>query len=363
MAVGASNGKLRANAVTSNSPRIAQMDTQLFLQQLPILLQDPTGIIYNQTLCQTSMVTAVRAYRRWRQCLRPFGTGILYSAATAGASVIQVCGGTWTIGQSLTIMDQFGSETFTLLGISPGTLIPNWMGTPLALTLSGELASNHAAGVQVTVLGTIPGAGPGLNIYPGQNFYPLPSDFVRFENVTWQLANGTQCQVKQVEYFYDGAYVYSQMLSGVGWGQAQTFISQMGLGGYGIGFVGVPNSTGTLNIPYAGNTQTVFQVQPGNPPQLYMYPAQQAQTTWQFNYFATHQPETVPDEDFDAVMDAAKAVATQAQLEWVSTLPNLRDIRQEEFWSAAAANLLKVAEQSMKGFFDKIVARPFFLLG
>ena len=85
------------------------MDTALFQQDLPIQLGDPSNQIFTASTIQTIMCLAVRAYRRWRPLLRPFGMGVIYSVATAGQNVVQTMGGPFSVGQSVVITDQGNS--------------------------------------------------------------------------------------------------------------------------------------------------------------------------------------------------------------------------------------------------------------
>ena len=333
------------------------MDTTLYQSQLSQALFDPTNATYSTTLIQTCMVLAVRAYRRWRQCLRPFGSGVTYSSATNGNTYVQVVGGPWTVGQSVTIQDSFNSETFTISSIIAGTALTNWMGTPLRLNLSGSLVNSYAAGVMVT------SPTPGLSLISGTSFYNLPLDFVKFDQLTWDLANGTRASVRNYESFYDGAYTFSRMLSGIGWGQSQTFTGSWGA--QGPSWVAGP-SNGNVFTPPGSSTQnqTVYEIMPGNPPVLWINPAPGTSTLWQFNYYAAHQPETVPDVDFDAVLDAGRAVATQSIMQQYAGQLDASEKDVSEMPSHNTKALMDVAEQAMKQFDIKIRKRGgVFLMG
>ena len=334
------------------------MDTTLFQSQLSLNLGDPSNTTYSATLVQTAMCLAVRAYRRYRNLLRTFGNGNSYSQALSGQATMNVCGGPWVVGNSYQITSQYGvTETQTLLDIGAGTPIPNWMGTPLLLTFSNNLTNTYPAG------STIQSTTPGMAIVSGQMYYALPLDFVTFDQLTWNLANGRQRQARQFESFYDGAYVFSQALSGVGWGQSQTFSSGSGFGGWGPVFVGIPNASNAFVLPQGSTIEAVLEVQPGNPPMLYYAPAPQVNQTWVFNYRAAHQPETVPDEDFDAVMDAARLICTEAQGQILAGMLDARDIRQDMMPSHNAKALMDVADKALEIFNQKILRRPFFVMG
>lgn len=334
------------------------MDTSLFLSQLAQNLGDTARTTYSNALLQTSMCLAVRAYRRYRNLLRPFGNGNSYSDALHGQATINVCGGPWIIGNTYQIFDQYGNtEMQVLQSVGAGTQRSNWMGTPILLTFTEDLANDYPAG------STVASTTPGLPIVANQTYYNLPLDFVTFDQLTWNLANGRQRQVRQFESFYDGAYVFSQMLSGVGWGQAQTFNSAAGFGGWGPAFVGIPNAPNAFVVPSGGSVESVLEVMPGNPPILYYSPASSVNQTWVFNYRAAHQPETVPDEDFDAVMDAARMICTEAQGQIMAGQMDLRDIRQDMMPSHNAKALLEIGQSTLNLFNQKILRRPFFVLG
>lgn len=271
---------------------------------------------------------------------------------------MNVCGGPWIIGNQYQITSQYGiTETHTLLGVGAGTTIPNWMGTPILLTFSGNLTNTFPAG------STVQSTTPGLPIVANQMYYNLPLDFVSFEQLTWNLANGRQRQARQFESFYDGAYVFSQALSGVGWGQSQTFSSSNGFGGWGPVFVGIPNGSGVFNLPAQGTVEAVLDVLPGNPPMLYYSPPSQVNQTWIFNYRAAYQPEGVPDEDFDAVMDAARLICTEAQGQIQAGRFDIKDDDTDVVASKSADALMKIGIQALEIFNQKILKRPFFVMG
>ena len=324
------------------------MDVNLFLSDFAVQLGDPTNATFSASTLQTLMCIAVRTYRRWRSCVRAFASGVLYSDATAGDTVIQTCGGPWTVGQ--TILIDIGSymETKTIASIAPGTMRSNWMGNPIAVTLTSALTQNHAAGRRVTM------QNPGLTVVNGNAYYELPSDFQQLDQTTFGLATGQQIAVKKVESFYDGVYYYSQLLSGVGWGQSQNF---QGLG-YGL-WVGIPNGPATFNPPQFPANQTAFEVQLGNPPLLNMTPVPQYSAFWQFNYNAAHQPETVPDYDFDAVMDAAVAAALALQANAKSGMFNWKESDTAEMPDLMVKALMKASDDAMRRFDTKIRKRPF----
>jgi hypothetical protein len=304
------------------------------------------------------MCLAVRALNRYRQLTRPYGCGNSYSDALSGQKTMNVCGGQWIIGNTYQISTIYGStETNVLTGVGQGISKANWMGIPVLLTFQNNLANEYPAGT--VVASTI----PGLPIVGDQMYYNLPLDFVTFEQLTWNLANGRQRQVKQFESFYDGAYFFSQLLSGVGWGQSQTFTSSSGFGGYGPVFRGVPNAPNATMLPTGGTIESVLEVIEGLPPVLYYNPPSQVNQTWIFNYRATYQPETVPDEYFDAVMDAAMLICTEARGQIMAGALDAKDIRQDLMPSKNAAQLLDVGKAQMDRFLQKILRRPFFVMG
>jgi hypothetical protein len=315
----------------------------------------PGSFQYSPGLQQMAMCLAVRGYSRWRRPLRPYGSGVLYSQANAGTNVLQVIGGPWTTGS--TILVDFGTvqETFTILGIGPGSQLPNWMGTPTALTLSGNLSYTHAAGVFV---GLNP---PGLAVIPAVQYYALPSDFAEMDSKTFNYANGSQGAMVHQQAFYDAATFYSQMLSGVGYAQSQTFMASGGVGIYA--FYGIPDGPSTFNPPANGGCETLWQVMEGNPPILAATPVPNFTGQWVFNYYGTHQPETVPDSDFDALMELARAIATESATQLLAGRLSFKEDDVSESPHLNAAALLDVSKMAREIFDIKIRKRPYCITG
>lgn len=332
------------------------MNVQLYLENLAVQLNDTSHTTFSTDALQTIMCLAVRAYNRFRPLLRPFGTGCLYVDAAATAAALQVVGGPFNIGDLVTVKSSFGSEDVTISGIAAGTNKANWMGVPVELTVTPALTGSYTAG------STVGPATPGLNLVGLQSLYPLPLDFINFDQTSWDLANGSRVYVKACESFYDGAYTYSSLLSGVGWGQAQTFNS--GAFGPGPYLAGVPDGSGVLNVPTgSAPTQMLIEVLTGNIPMLSITPPPGYTQTWQFAYYATNQPETVPDADLDAIIDAGRQIATQMILQTRAGQLDLKDVDQEINASEGANNLIKVAEECLKQFDLKIRKRPYMLMG
>lgn len=332
------------------------MDTSLYQSNLALALNDTAHATWSTSALQTIMCLSVRAYNRYRPLLRSYGTGQLYAAADALATEIKVVGGPFWVGQTLTVQSSYASQEFTVTDIAAGSQTSNWMGFPTALTVAEAVQTGgFAAG---SLIGP---SSPGLPLVAGQSNYMLPLDFVKFDQTSWDLANGSRGQLKAVESFYDGAYAYSQLLSQVGYGQAQTFNS----GNFGPGpyLVGVPDATGALSVPVMGSSQVLIEVLTGNIPMLRFTPAPTFDQTWVFAYYATNQPESVPDADMDALVDAGRQVATQMTLQSLSGLPDLRDVDQEYIYSEAANVLVKVAEEAINQFDIKIRKAPFMRMG
>jgi hypothetical protein len=333
------------------------MDVSLFESQLSAMLGDSTNATYPASLVQTAMVLSVRAYQRYFPNLKPFGSGHVYQNVSSGGNTILVVGGPWTIGKSVIVDFGAAQETFTITGIANGTSISNWMGKPIQLTLSGNLAYAHSAGA-VVIMST-----PALNLVANQNTYALPYDFISFDQKTFDLANGSRSWTTRRESFYDGVYAASDRLSGVGYGQSQNFSGLNSTYGQYNGMGAVPNAPNAFIAPSGGASDTLFTVTQGNPPLLNIAPTPMAAATWPFNYYATHQPETVPDEDFDALLDCGKMVASNAIRQQNAGLLKLGDIRQNIDPEGSQISLLKIAEEAIESWKAKIVNRPYLVSG
>lgn len=340
------------------------MNVSLFLQDLAAVMGagilGPTGQVtaqglqYSPDFLQTCMCLAVSGYRRWRAPLRPYGSGVLYSQANAGTNVVQVIGGPWAIGQTILIDAFSAQESFIITGIGPGTMLTNWMGVPIAVTLSGNLVNTHAAGIFV---GLNP---PGMAVIPGTPYYQLPSDFCENNSKTFDFTNGSNPQIKQQQSFYDSAYYYSQRLDGVGWGLTQTVYNSGG----GFAYAALPDGVATTNLPNSNApNETLWQVMVGNPPMLVATPTPQFTATYNWNYYGQHQPETVPQQDADALLDLARAIATSSSLQ---ILAGSLDWKEDDVSESPSSNakVLAMVEEMARDIFDvKIRKRPFILTG
>lgn len=333
------------------------MNVPLYEANLAVALGDPNNVTYSSSTIQTVMCLAVRAYRRWRSCLRPYASGVTYQSVLAGSNSLYVVGGPWAVGQKVVVGEYSDQETFTISAVTVGAQKANWIGFPLVLTLSGNLANAHAAGIRVYQ------PNYGLQVVAGQPNYQLPPDFVALDNRSFDLATGARAWVKRVESFYDGVYRMSALLEGVGWGQSQPFQNS----GLGIGpgtFAAVPDALNTMNVPGGGGGQEMaVDIQPGNPPQMWLTPAPQSAVLWQFQYFAAHQPETVPDEDFDAVIDAGRAIAVELTGAAWANRPNYTEADVTRRAKDNEMALMAVGAEAYKRFESKIRRVPIFISG
>lgn len=336
------------------------MNTQTYLTLLGSRLFTQTGASLTQTQLTYLMADAVRAYSRFRKAKRRFGEGILAIDAPNPASpqTVTVAGGYFSPGQTL-LFDAFTpfQESATVESIA--RIAPDQqqllVGTGYTLTVTG-LTKPHYAGELIS------SPTVGLNVTQGEAQYSMPFDWIKAEENTFQVAIGQKQVGKKVESFYDDAYYYSQLLSGVGYGQAQTFSSQ-GLYQVGGAFVGIPNAPNAFVVPFQGGCATQYQFSDGEPVVLTIDPVPAANATLQFYYWALQQPQTVPDAQMDALLDYGMYIGLTAAASGWGSLPESHDIDQGISTSASASALAKLAAQSLASFKEKIVQRPFFILG
>lgn len=319
--------------------------------------QAVSGLSFSASLLQTSMCVSVRNYNRWRTPLRPYGSGVIYSPVIAGAGSIQLIGGPWVKGQTILIGTFWNQESFTVADVGPGSQLTNWMGSPLTVSLSGNLAYNHGAGEFAQM------QSPGMVIAQNINQYQLPSDFSSIDAKTFNYANGTQGGMIHREFFYDNAYVFSQALSGVGQGLSQTFMGASRGAGYGLWAVADSPVGAYYNPPTPTGSGILFQLMQGIPPIFIATPTPQFNATWMFNYRGQHTPETVPDEDFDALLDLAKAYAVAGAQAIYAGLLDWKEDDVNESPSRNADALMNYAKEAQKQFDIKIRLRPYMITG
>ena len=96
---------------------------------------------------------------------------------------------------------------------------------------------------------------------------------------------------------------------------------------------------------------------------LNVYPAPYTNYTLNFNYWAIHQPETVPDGDMDALISYGMYLAVSNNAVVLSTIQDLTDIRQSIKSSSAAKNSKDLAKFYLDKFDTTIRLRPMGISG
>jgi hypothetical protein len=334
------------------------MNVKLYQNILSAQLVDTNGNPLSATQLNYIMAQTVREYSRWRGLLRTFGVGGLATTATSGSTSIIAVGGPYAAGSTI-YLDAYTpwQETAVISSVTqvdPST-IELYVGTPVNINLTAPLANTHYAGgllANVNPLNTVSPTG-GLNLLPNVQQYLMPGDFLSPEDNSWNVATGQKSYLKQYQTYYDSVYEYSSLVSGVDLGQAQNFI-----GGPFATFPGVPaQSNGSLAVPFSGVSQGYIFTGSGQVV-LNVIPTPTTNYTFNFNYWALQQPETVPDSDMDALIAYGMYVAVDNNAVILSVYQDLRDIRQDVKSSMAAANSRELAQNYLKKFDTAIRLRP-----
>lgn len=341
------------------------MNTTVYKSMLAAQLVDTNGNAVGEPLLSYIMAQAVMEYSRWRGLLRTYGVGGLAVTANSGSNSITVYGGTFLQGSTI-YLDAYTpfQETAVILSVqqvNPDAATTIYVGSPVVLNLSAPLSSTHYAGGYVATVNpsnqlNLTG---GLNITAGQQQYPMPLDFLSPEDNSWNIATGQRAYLKQYQTYYNAIYEFSNMTSGVDLGQAQNFIG----GGPYITFPGVPaQANGSLAVP-SGFQQPSYIFTGSGQVVLNLVPAPTSAYTLNFNYWALHQPETVPPQDMDALISYGLYVGVANNAVILSVYQDLRDIRQDIKSSMAAANSRALADQYLDKFNTAIRLRPFGTAG
>ena len=339
------------------------MDLQLLDATLAQMLNDPNGKTYPPSMRAMAEALAVRAYSRWIAYKRRFGTGALYIPGQIGQNNILTVGGPFIVGSIITL-DALTpwSETFTVTNVqrADSDQAP-FVGTPLSLTLSGNMVNYHPLPTTVTQVNF------GLTTVIGQDTYVMPYDFLDPDTETWDMAIGSRRWIKRQETFYDGVYSQSQAIFGVDYGMAQNFTGSPGIGTglFGGGFLGitVPDGSPAIGPISGGSNETLYTFIQGDATILLVSPAPNRVVTYDFQYYAQQQPSTIPDADLDALADAAQGACYET---WAAYLGGLIDFKEDyitEYPSQNTAQLKVMAQNKKNDFLSKVRNRPYATSG
>jgi len=300
---------------------------------------------------------AIWAYSRFRNFERRYGEGACAQDVPIGSTSIYAVGGPFT-ANSTVIIDAYTpyAETVTVSSISrvpPGS-DPVITGNPVLLNLSAPTTIAHYAGIS-----PIFNQNMGLTFVVGQSQYIMPGDWIRVNAQSWDHAIGVTPPANQT--LYSRVYVQSEGLQPTGWGISQPFLS--GAGGIPGAFLGIPalNNNAT-NLPF-GVACAQYKWVGTSPTILNIWPAPQMANTLYFTYWAVQQPQTIPDYDTDAIIAYGRYLGLTENANYLSTSPDLRDIRQDVKSSEAAANLRELAQKALNEFNSKIAHRPVMVTG
>lgn len=300
---------------------------------------------------------ATLAYSRFRNLERRYGEGALSVDAPTNSSSIKAVGGPFVSGATITI-DAYTqwAETVTISTVDRIAPSANTdlTGDPVTLNLTTPTTQPHYAGISIIV-----NASMGLQLVVGQSQYVMPGDFIRANARSFGKAVGIP--IPSTQMLYGRIYVQSQSLQPTGWGISQTFQgSGVGLPG---AFLGIPAGIGNNNFNAPDGCLPFFEWIGTSPVIFNVWPAPTVAKTLFFTYRAIQQPETIPDSDMDAIVAYARYLALTSNADIIANAPDFRDIRQDQKFSSAAANLRELAQKALDEFNSKVAHRPVMVTG
>ena len=293
------------------------MNSNVLYNQISSALGDPSQTVYPLTSLQQAAMRAIHAYSQYRPIQRQIGTGNLVQSSAAHDQVIYVVGGYFNIGDTLYIdndpplptaesaivMDVELANDLTEISELPTVPI-----TMLTFTTALKYAHKQNAMIQQQW--------PGITTQNNQAYYNLPFDFKSVNQTSFDEAVGLKLYWNAEPAFYDASEVYSDLLSGVGWGSSQNFYSGFYYSGYafngppGLNVLGVPGANGQFQQDTCHRGWRFF-VQ--DMPMLWFRPTPTQSNTYRFQYNGCHTVLSAPTADMEIVVAYACYAALMAR--------------------------------------------------
>lgn len=331
------------------------MDAQTLYNQISFALGDTANDTYSLTAVQNAAMRAIYAYSQYKPNPRRMGTGNTVQATSIGATTIYVVGGWFNVGDVL--------------------ILDNWLPTQEEVTVSAVSRYIGSAGIlptlpylQLTVSptiyahslnGPIQETNPGLMTQPGRDTYPLPYDFRKPDQSSFDMAVGVKLYYEAQNAYYDASTVYSALLSGVGFGESTNFGPS---GGYGYPVAGNINDNPN-GIPGGGasNCGQGWRFVLSDSPYLYWRPTPFAAVNYDFFYLGCHTIETASSTDTEIVVAYACYAAIMSRAAQMNEGPgdgaSPGDVKIENYEQTVSKNVIalqKLADQYLCYFNKKV---------
>jgi len=330
------------------------MNSQNVTDALARALGDPNHSTYSTDDLIAAILRSVAAYSQYFPCLRRMGCGQLVASCKAGEETILCTGGILSGGEVLTL--GYGTpkaETVTIAGIAEQE-------TDIAVTqytrliLESPTTNAHAFG------DLLQPATPGLTIAGPIDTYPLPKDFIKVEQSSFDMAVGAKlCYVKQ-NGFYDATTIISNQLSGTGFGRSMNWGPQSN---YQYPLVGNINNNPNAGVSIPG--QQVYRFYLSDSPYLRCVPAPQGSAILDFDYYGCQTIASVPSADQELIVLYATWAAASAYAKNLNTAGG-GDLKIEDYETKVSANvkaLNEIAEKAYAKWEDKVRFTPYATSG
>jgi hypothetical protein len=277
------------------------------------------------------------------------GTGNLVNTVKATQDTIYLAGGPFQVNDTITLEPYTPlSETFTINSIVNAPDAPEQMTTIQKVQLSAPLLNDHGAGSYL-LNGTL-----GLRVIDGQDTYWLPLDWMDVEGNSFDIAFGLKTSAQRVNTFWSGAD-YTMLLSGASWGVASNYLATSTFFNLPIP---IPFSTEGWPTPGIGMLLVTTYTFYDGPPHLVIDPMRLSGGDFQFDYFASHIPETIPDYRIEALVAYAAYTCYVARQGILAGQPSYKQDYRELFSHLSAAAMEKAAARALEDWCIRLAERP-----
>ena len=333
------------------------MELSRVIQTVKISLQDPNNQNYTNDLLIEGVWNAVQAYAYYRGVSRRIGEGKLVVPSPAGSNSISVIGGLYSAGDLLTV-NPIGSTPETLTVAAVEKAPPTGFTTNLVdtVTFTTNLQYNHPSQALVVPQNF------GVKLTPGNSYFALPRDFIKFDKKSLDDALGKQTTSEKGIGFYDSVYTVTEAYSWIGWGYSTGFGNIWSGGIYPI--VGNPaynpNGGASSNTMNQATTLTVSRT---DRPFLRLNPPASMTSYIDAMYTSVPTLDDISDSELIGIVSYIRYFALSSRAAMIGAQLDFSEADVSEHPSSTAQMLLIQAKEALEQFHRHFRMRPFVTSG